>query len=77
MVENTRRVEFGNRIRELRRQQGVSQERLAALAGVDRGYMGHVERGNRNVSIDNIFKIADALSVNPGVLFEPPVPKAE
>jgi len=48
----------------------VSQERLAALAELDRSYMGHVERGEKNVTIRNVFRIADALGVRPGELFE-------
>ena len=65
-----RLVQFGLRIRRIRKSQGISQEKLASLANVDRGYMGHVERGTRNVSINNIFKIADALNVSPAAFFE-------
>lgn len=71
-MDNERLIKFGLRIRELRKRQGISQEKLAVLANMDRGYTGHVERGNRNVSINNIFKIADALGVDPGELFAPP-----
>jgi transcriptional regulator with XRE-family HTH domain len=39
------------------------------LADIDRSYMGGVERGERNVSLDNILRIADALKVHPGDLF--------
>ena len=55
LVEN-----LGRRIRELRTQQGISQEGLAALAGIDHGYMGHIERGSRNISVVKIFAIAGA-----------------
>jgi transcriptional regulator with XRE-family HTH domain len=61
--------DFGNRIRELRREQGVSQERLAELAGLDRTYVGGIERGERNPSLKNIAKIAAALRVPIKVLF--------
>ena len=61
--------DFGNRIRELRRGQGVSQERLAELAGLDRTYVGGIERGERNPSLKNIAKIAAALRVPIKVLF--------
>ena len=57
------RAEFGRRVRELRRQRGHSQERFAALSGLDRSYYGSVERGERNISLDNISAIARALEV--------------
>jgi transcriptional regulator with XRE-family HTH domain len=56
---------FGNRIRLQRREQGLSQEALALLCGLDRSYIGGVERGERNISLINIHKIALALSVDP------------
>jgi transcriptional regulator with XRE-family HTH domain len=64
-----RRVRFGNQIRALRQARGLSQERLAELAGIDRSYMGGVERGERNVAFDNICRVADALGVHPRELF--------
>ncbi len=57
------RVFLGRRIREIRRAQGVSQEELAHRSGLDRSYVGCVERGERNVSIDNIAALAQALNV--------------
>jgi ribosome-binding protein aMBF1 (putative translation factor) len=54
---------FGRRVRELRATKGLSQERLAFACGLDRTYVGGVERGERNVSLLNIWKIADALGV--------------
>jgi len=53
------------RIRELRRAKGISQEALADEAGVHRTYMGSVERGERNISLDNIVRIAKALRGQP------------
>lgn len=55
------RVLFGRRIRELRKAKGYSQEKLASLSGLDRSYFGGVERGERNVGLDNIAAIARAL----------------
>lgn len=52
---------FGRRIRKLRKAKGYSQEKLAALSGLDRSYFGGVERGERNVSLENIAAIARAL----------------
>ena len=54
---------IGLTIRALRRERGVSQEQLAALANIDRSYMSSVERGLRNVSVLNIARIASALDV--------------
>ena len=54
---------FGKRIRELRLQRGLSQEKLAELATLHRTYIGAIERGERNVSLKNIYKIAKALDV--------------
>lgn len=57
------RLEFGRRVRELRKARGYSQERFAAASGLDRSYYGAVERGERNVSLENIAVIAQALDV--------------
>lgn len=55
--------QLGKRIKELRLKAGFSQEELAAKAGLHRTYMSDIERGERNVSVENIEKIAKALSV--------------
>jgi transcriptional regulator with XRE-family HTH domain len=62
---------FGAHVRELRRERGISQERLAALAGLDRTYVGGIERGERNVALVNILKLARGLDVEPGELLAP------
>jgi transcriptional regulator with XRE-family HTH domain len=54
---------FGDALRELRAERGVSQEAVALEAGLNRGYYSGVERGVRNVSLTNITKIARALGV--------------
>ena len=64
------RKKFGDRIRELRMVQGLSQEALAQKSGLHRTYVGGIERGERNVSLENIQKIAQALSVTVAQLFE-------
>ena len=51
----------GLRIKELRRDAGISQEKLALIAGIDRTYLASVENGKRNVSIINLEKIVLAL----------------
>jgi transcriptional regulator with XRE-family HTH domain len=61
---------FGRRVRELRLRRGLSQEKLAELADLHRNYVGGVERGERNVSLLNIVKLARGLSVRPTKLIE-------
>lgn len=60
----------GNNIRYFRKKRGISQEELANLAGIDRSYLGSVERGERNISSINIKKISSALSVPAGQLLK-------
>ena len=55
---------FGARLREVRKQKGFSQEGLALACGLDRTYVGGVERGERNISLVNINKIAAALGIS-------------
>jgi ribosome-binding protein aMBF1 (putative translation factor) len=61
---------FGERVRELRKQKGLSQEALALACNLDRTYIGGVERGERNISLINIYGIATALEVPPSALLE-------
>ena len=56
-------TEFGRRLRELRQQRGLSQEKLGELAGLDRTYISSAEAGRRNVSLKTICKLAKALEV--------------
>ncbi len=61
---------FGRRVRELRKALGLSQLELAEKIGIDRSYMGFIERGERNVSLEVIAKIADALDTTPEELLK-------
>jgi transcriptional regulator with XRE-family HTH domain len=61
-------IRFGKRIKELRRAQGLTQEVLAKKLGLDRSYMGFLERGERNPSLEVIIKIAKALGEEPDEL---------
>ena len=62
---------FGKRVRELRKERGLSQVELATKVGIDRSYMGFLERGERNPSLEVIAKIAEALNVTPDELLKP------
>ena len=62
--------ELGIRIRELRNQHGISQEKFALRIEMDRTYFASVEAGKSNISICNIKKIADGLNVSLSELFE-------
>ena len=53
----------GNRIRALRNRMGLSQEKLALKAGVDRTYLAGIESGKRNVTVTSLEKIVDALEI--------------
>jgi len=56
---------IGSNVRHLRTKMGISQEELGDVAGLDRTYIGGIERGERNVSALNIAKLAKALKVKP------------
>jgi transcriptional regulator with XRE-family HTH domain len=63
MTADERMISFGKRIREVRRSKGISQEKLAELAGIDRSYMGNIERGEKNVTLKKAYEICDALGI--------------
>ena len=63
-------ADLGHRVRALRKQLGMSQEALADEAGIDRSHMGKIERGERNVTILNVERIAIALSVEVAELLQ-------
>ena len=60
---------LGEVIRKNRKAQNLSQERFADQVGVHRTYMGAIERGERNISLMNILRIASALNIKPSELF--------
>jgi len=64
------RIQFGKKLRDLRKRNGLSQEELGFRARIHRTYVGAVERGEQNVSIDNIHKLAKALKMSPEELFK-------
>jgi transcriptional regulator with XRE-family HTH domain len=57
-------IKFGNKVREERLSLGLSQEELAARAGVHRTYVGMIERAEKNITLTNIEKIAKALKLS-------------
>jgi len=57
-------VEFGDKVRELRKEKELSQEELADKAGLHRTYIGMIERGEKNITLTNIEKIAKALAIS-------------
>lgn len=63
------RVRFGKTVRQRRHRLGVSQEEFADMCGLDRTYIGGIERGERNVALVNIEKIARALKLSISELF--------
>lgn len=67
--EKNIRKKFGEKVRLLRKERGFSQEDFAFECELHRTYIGAIERGERNVSIDNIAKIAKALNVKIADLF--------
>lgn len=61
--------QLGKEIRRARKDLGFSQEDLAKKSGLHRTYIGSVERGEKNITIKNIFKICNALEIKPKELF--------
>lgn len=68
-MSNQLLIGFGLHLKKLRLERDLSQERLGMLAELDRTYISGIERGVRNVSLTNIFRIAKALNVPTAELF--------
>jgi len=69
MINEDVKRQFGETVRELRKAAGLSQEELADLAELDRSYVGCIERGERNLSIENVCRLARAIGVSPSDFF--------
>jgi transcriptional regulator with XRE-family HTH domain len=69
-------VQFGQRVTELRKAAGISQEAFANKHGFARSYMSKIERGKANVALDAVQRLAEGLGVEPKALFEHPAPSA-
>lgn len=63
------KTNFGKTIKRLRTDMGLSQEELAYRAGVHRTYIGMIERAEKNITLENIYKIANALNVTISFIF--------
>lgn len=61
---------FGKRVAELRKKAGYSQEQFAFKCGVDRTYVGVIERGEKSPTLNTIEKIAKALGISKSLLFD-------
>jgi transcriptional regulator with XRE-family HTH domain len=70
MNRNLALQKFGKKVRELRRIKNYSQEDLAEKAGLHRTYVGGIERGERNVALQNILRLAEALGITASELLE-------
>ncbi|HEU5115038.1 MAG TPA: helix-turn-helix transcriptional regulator [Isosphaeraceae bacterium] len=79
MIQADIRTRFGSRVRQLRTERGWSQEHFADLAGLHRTYIGSIERGEQNISLQNIEILAVTLGISLADLFsafaeKPPSP---
>ena len=63
------RASIGHTVRKLRSEKGWTQEELAQRAGLHPTYIGGIERGERNLGLDNLLKLARALDQHPSALF--------
>ena len=68
-MSNSGKIKFGNNVRRRRAFLGITQEQLAEAAGLDRSYIGGIERGERNPTLTATIRLASALNIAPGELF--------
>lgn len=64
MKKTTIRNKIGQRIKDLRAEHGITQEKLALMASVNRSYLADIEKGNRNFGFDTLEKIVDAFGIS-------------
>ena len=69
-IEKKAAKTFGRRLRQLRQERGWSQEELSTRADISKNYIGEIERGENNISIHYIARLAAALSVTLGEMFQ-------
>jgi transcriptional regulator with XRE-family HTH domain len=70
MAQFNVRKKFGQKVRQIRKNAKLSQEELGFKASIHRTYIGAIERGEQNVSLDNIYKIAKTLKIHIKELFD-------
>ncbi|QGS48122.1 helix-turn-helix domain-containing protein [Shewanella putrefaciens] len=61
-------IQFGAKLREERKRRGISQEKVALLTEIDRSYMGRIERGEVNITLEKAYQLAEALGCDIRVL---------
>jgi DNA-binding XRE family transcriptional regulator len=69
-MEQTIQIKVGQRIKEMRNKMSISQEKFALSIEMDRTYLASVEAGKRNISIANLYKIANGLNISLSELFD-------
>jgi len=62
------KIRFGKKVRAMRKMKGLSQDKLAVLSNIDRSYIGRIDRGEVNISLDKLYTLAEALECYPAEL---------
>jgi len=70
LTDSEKLLNLGKRIKKMRAERSISQEKFADLAGVHRTYVGMIERGEKNITVISASKIASALGITVSALFE-------
>lgn len=63
-MNNKNLIIYGKRLREVRKQKNLTQEKLAEILGMSPNFIGMIERGERNTTVDNMFRISNALGIS-------------